>query len=252
MLDCNNYLNNKNVQITEEGGPFSIIEWQKDLSVSPSTAETKYYMHLMNCKKRQVVCELSHNGVLLQAGAMQWFGGGVKMTSGIKGVGDAIGKMMKGKVTGESMSKPEYTGDGMVVTEPTYKHLLIEDVSKWRGGMVIKDGLFLACENTIKLDVVHRENVSSAVAGGMGFFNLCLRGNGYAVLESDTPRAELIELVLDQDEVKIDGPLAVAWDSSLTFTVERSSRSLVGSAMSGEGLVNVYRGTGRILMSPGV
>lgn len=50
--------------------------------------------------------------------------------------------------------------------------------------------------------------------------------------------------------MKIDGNMAIAWSNSLKFTVERSSKSLMGSAVSGEGLVNVYRGTGRILMAP--
>ena len=40
------------------------------------------------------------------------------------------------------------------------------------------------------------------------------------------------------------------WSSNLDFTVERSTGTLVGSAVSGEGLVNVSRGTGRVLMSP--
>ena len=31
---------------------------------------------------------------------------------------------------------------------------------------------------------------------------------------------------------------------------ERSTKTLIGSAVSGEGLVNVYRGTGKVLMSP--
>jgi uncharacterized protein (AIM24 family) len=44
--------------------------------------------------------------------------------------------------------------------------------------------------------------------------------------------------------------MAVCWSSNLQFTVEMSTRSIVGSAVSGEGLVNVYRGTGRVLMSP--
>lgn len=44
--------------------------------------------------------------------------------------------------------------------------------------------------------------------------------------------------------------LAVCWSSNLEFTVERSTKTLVGSAVSGEGLVNVYRGTGRVLMCP--
>lgn len=50
--------------------------------------------------------------------------------------------------------------------------------------------------------------------------------------------------------IKIDGSMAIAWSNTLKFTVERSGKSLIGSAASGEGLVNVYRGTGRILMAP--
>ena len=39
-------------------------------------------------------------------------------------------------------------------------------------------------------------------------------------------------------------------DATIQFTVERTTKSLIGSAASGEGLVNVYRGTGRVLMCP--
>ena len=71
-----------------------------------------------------------------------------------------------------------------------------------------------------------------------------------AALESNVPEDELIEVILENDELKIDGNLAVCWSSNLEFTVERSTKTLVGSAVSGEGLVNVYRGTGRVLMCP--
>ena len=64
------------------------------------------------------------------------------------------------------------------------------------------------------------------------------------------PEEELIEIELNNDELRIDGSMAVCWSSNLQFTVEMSTRSIVGSAVSGEGLVNVYRGTGRVLMSP--
>ena len=50
--------------------------------------------------------------------------------------------------------------------------------------------------------------------------------------------------------LKIDGNMAIAWSGSLNFTVERSGKTLIGSAASGEGLVNVFRGTGRVLMAP--
>ena len=133
--------------------------------------------------------------------------------------------------------------------EPTYKHILLEDVSEWKG-LVLDDGLFLACESKVKQKVVARTNFSSAMLGNEGLFNLCLEGDGVAVLESPVPREELIEFVLENDEVRIDGNFAIAWSKSLDFRVEKSSKSLIGSAVSGEGLVNVYRGTGRILMAP--
>lgn len=171
------------------------------------------------------------------------------MSSGIKGVGDFLGKTLASKVTKETTAKPEYTGKGLVMLEPTYKHILLEDVSEW-GSLVLEDGLFLACDSSITQKVVARTTLSSAVAGKEGLFNLGLTGNGVAVLESPIPREELIEFVLQDDELKIDGNMAIAWSNSLKFTVERSSKSLVGSAISGEGLVNVYRGTGKVLMAP--
>jgi uncharacterized protein (AIM24 family) len=110
--------------------------------------------------------------------------------------------------------------------------------------------MFLASEADVKHSLVARSNISSAVAGGEGLFNLSLEGRGIVALESFVPREELIIMNLQDDEVKIDGNMAVAWSKSLKFTVERSGKSLIGSAASGEGLVNVYRGTGKILMAP--
>ena len=116
--------------------------------------------------------------------------------------------------------------------------------------MVLEDGMFLACDGNINTSVAMRSNISSAVLGGEGLFNLKLKGKGLAVLESPVPREELIEIDLDNDQVKIDGNMAVAWSGSLSFTVEKSTRSLIGSAVAGEGFVNVYRGTGKVLMAP--
>ena len=88
------------------------------------------------------------------------------------------------------------------------------------------------------------------VAGGEGLFNLSLNGSGVFCLEADCPKEELVEITLQNDVLKVDGNMAIAWSGSLQFTVERSGKSLIGSAASGEGLVNVYRGTGKVLMAP--
>lgn len=49
----------------------------------------------------------------------------------------------------------------------------------------------------MKNKVVARKNISSAVLGGEGLFNLSASGDGVAALESNVPEEELIEVVLE-------------------------------------------------------
>lgn len=250
MFHISNFTDNDDIKTLTSLGPFTVIEYERDLSVMPSDAQTAYFCNAMNVRKRQVVCDLSRANITLQAGAMQWMVGNVNATTGIKGVGDLFGKAVRGKVTGESAIKPEYTGDGILVLEPTYRHILLLDLQDWNGSVVLDDGLFLACDAKLKHKAVMRSNVSSAVAGGEGLFNLGISGSGVLCLESSCPREELVEIALENDVLKVDGNMAIAWSGSLDFTVERSGKTLVGSAASGEGLVNVYRGTGKVLLAP--
>lgn len=250
MYRISNFTDNNDVRTINELGPFKVIEYVRDLSVTPSTAQVSYFSNLMNVRKRQVICNLAVSPITVQAGAMQWMIGNVNATTGIKGVGDLFSKAVRGKVTGESAIKPEYTGDGLMTLEPTYRHILLLDLEAWNGSIVLDDGLFLACESKLQQRAVARSNVSSALAGNEELFNLGIQGNGVLCLESPCPQEELIEIELQNDVVKIDGNMAIAWSGSLTFTVERSGKSLIGSAASGEGLVNVFRGTGKVLLAP--
>ena len=249
MFELINFFDNNNMKVIAQKGNFKVFEHEKDLSVSPESAATAYFSSKMNVRKRQVYVTMNNTGCVVQAGAMQWMLGDVNMNSGVKGVGNFLGKMASAAVTKESAIKPEYSGKGVMMLEPTYKHILLVDVSEW-GTIVLDDGLFLACDDTIQQKVVARSNLSSAVLGNEGLFNLSLTGNGVAVLESPVPQEELIVMDLKDDVVKIDGNMAIAWSGSLNFTVEKAGKSLLGSAASGEGFVNVYRGTGKIMMAP--
>ena len=204
MITYKNLYDNKNIQIVDEKGSIKVLEYKKDLSVNTGNAIAAYYASEMNVRKRQVLIELKGNAYTISAGAMQWTSGSVTMGADVKGFGDLLGKALSSKVTKESAIKPKYQGNGLLMLEPTYKHILLEDVAQW-GGMVLDDGLFLACESTVQQKVVARSNLSSALLGNEGLFNLCLSGQGIAVLESPVPRDELIEFVLDNDEVRIDG-----------------------------------------------
>ena len=249
VYSIKNFTDNNNIKTLDILGAFTVIEYLRDLSVMPSDAQLAYFCNEMNVRKRQVVCDVSKSNITTQAGAMQWMSGMVETKSNVKGVGDFLGKMAGSMVTKESGVKPMYYGTGKMMLEPTYKHIILLNVAEW-GSIVLDDGLFLACEGSLNQQVVARTNISSAVFGGEGLFNLALSGNGIVALESYVPREELIEVILENDVMKIDGNMAIAWSGSLNFTVEKSGKSLVGSMASGEGLVNVYRGTGKILMAP--
>ena len=145
MYKISNFSDNDDVKIIDKSGPFEVIEYQRDLSVMPEDAQLAFFCSQMNVRKRQLKCELSKGNVTIQSGAMQWMAGDVSATTGIKGAGDFLSKTIRGKVTGESVIKPEYTGDGTLVLEPTYKHIILLDLDEWGNSIVLDDGFFCIC-----------------------------------------------------------------------------------------------------------
>ena len=94
---------NENRQYTAQLGRFKVMTHKRDLSVDSDNAKEEYFMDKMNVRRRQLVIDLDEScPVVLQAGAMQWMAGNVVATSGIKGVGDLLGKAIKGVVTKET------------------------------------------------------------------------------------------------------------------------------------------------------
>lgn len=226
----------------------SILTYDRDLSVEPQTAQLAYFMSKMNCKMRQIFLKFDGSRVwTVSAGAMQWIGSNVQAKTGVKSAGDLFGKAIRGSVTGERGIKPEYSGVGCMALEPSYKFLLPLYTSDFGGAIVMNDGYYY-CSTGCKVTAEMVQSLSGAIAGGEGLFNCKCVGDGLVFLESDTPREELVEIILENDVVKIDGNMAICWTSGLQFTVERVTKTLIGSAASGEGLVNCYRGTGKILM----
>ena len=120
-----NFTDNQNVSVIDRKGAFTAIEYNNDFSVTAMSAQMAYFSAAMGVRKRQVICDLKEADIITQAGAMQWMLGDVRPTTGIKGVGDLLGKAVKGKMSGESAIKPEYQGEGIMVLEPTYKHIIL-------------------------------------------------------------------------------------------------------------------------------
>ena len=110
--------------------------------------------------------------------------------------------------------------------------------------------MFYCAQGSVQVKPIVQKNISSALAGGEGIFQLSLKGKGIVVLECRVPVCEIDEIHLEDETLKVDGNFAILRSGNISFTVERSAKSLIGSAVSGEGLVNVYRGTGTVWLAP--
>ena len=98
-MNIKNLENNARKYVSSLGN-FHVLEYQSDASVAPENARNEYFMSKMGVRRRQIVIELNgKESAIIQAGSMQWMAGHVKATTGIKGVGDFVGKMVKGAIT---------------------------------------------------------------------------------------------------------------------------------------------------------
>lgn len=241
--------NIKVIDSAESGGvKIEVMEYQKLLgSTNTSAAMDLYFMEKQNMRARQVAVYINNDMVTVEPGAMSYFQGNLEMVSGVT-AGNALGRLFSGAVTGEAMAQPEYRGTGMLVLEPSFNHFLVLQLD--REEIIVDKGMFYCAQSGVTVKAVAQRNLSSALAGGEGIFQISLSGTGLVVLECPVPSCEIDIIELNNDVLRVDGNFAVLRSAALQFTVERSAKSLLGSAVSGEGLVNVYRGTGSVWLAP--
>ena len=243
----------ENVRVLEDfecgGLKVEILEYEKLQGLTNTyMAQQVYFMEKQHIRARQIALYLNNDKVTIEKGAMSYFQGNIQMVSGVT-VGNALGRLVRGAVTGEQMAQPEYTGTGLLVLEPSFKHFLVLELAN-NESIIVDDGMFYCAQGSVRMRAVAQRSISSALGGGEGLFQQELTGPGLIVLESPVPMSEIDIIELNGDTLKVDGNFAVLRSSELQFTVERSAKTLIGSAVSGEGLVNVYRGKGQVWLAP--
>ncbi len=228
---------------------FQILEYETlSGSLDVGSAEQMYFMREIGMTLKQIKIILQDSSVRLQSGALSYMKGKIDLRAGLSGIIGLGKKLMSSKVTGESAIKPLYTGRGEIYLEPSFGHYALIELED--DEVIIDDGLFFACEEGVEVGAYMQKNISSALFGNEGLFQTKLEGSGIAVLELPVPEHEIRKVVLINDVLKVDGNFALLRTGDIEFSVEKSSKSLIGSAASGEGLVNVYRGTGEVWLMP--
>lgn len=214
----------------------------------PETASTVFFANQAGIRLKQVRITLRDGEAIAESGALHFLRGRIEMESKIGGVA-GIGKAMMNRfVTREAAIMPRYRGTGQLYLEPSFSHFL---VYRLHGEEVIADkGMFWCGQGTLDVGSALQRNVSSALFGGEGLFLTRVRGAGICVFESPVPADEVLRIDLKDETLQVDGNFALMRTGRIEFSVEKSTRSLLGTFTSGEGLLQTFRGTGSVWLAP--
>lgn len=244
-------INNKLTMVSEMRNDtiFQVLEYDNLEGANDlSTSVQLNFMKESQIKLKQVRIILEDSAVKLEAGALSYMKGDIEIRSKTGGVIGLGKKLFASKVTGEAMIKPVFEGSGEIFLEPTFGHYALIELEDEE--IIVDDGMFYACEEEIEVGIAMQKNVSSMVFGNEGLYQTKLSGSGIVLLEIPVPEKEILRCKLYKDTLKVDGNIALLRTGNVDFTVEKSGTSLIGTALNGEGLLNVYRGTGEVWIAP--
>lgn len=239
-------------EITRGNTTFQILEYRElKGGESPALIERLYALNRAARRLRQLRIRLNGDAVRTEPGALQFMRGEIEMESST-GEGGGFGGLVKGAITaartGETIFKPMYRGRGDIYLEPTFGHIWLIDVA---GETLYADqGLFRCAEDSLEVGAHKVESASARWAGGEGRHQTRISGSGMVALSIPVPRSEVLEIVLNDETLSVDGSFGLLRTGDVRFTVEKASNSIAGAVTSGEGLLSVFRGTGKVWVAP--
>lgn len=184
--------------------------------------------------------ELSNSAVRYESGGMYYMQGNLDMEANLP----SAGGFLKSMVTRESVVKPVIKGSGTVWFEPSFGNFTIMELKgeEW----ILDKGAYYASEMGVEIGSFTNKSISGLFSGE-GFFQTKVNGHGKIVMLSNGP-LETIEL--NNGKLVVDGSFAVARQSSVQLTVAKANKGIFGTMISGEGIVNTFTGTGKVLIAP--
>jgi len=181
---------------------------------------------------------LNNEAVRVEAGAARYWRGNINMSTTMP----SVGGMLKSALTGNKIFRPVYTGTGTLMLMPKF-HEFVE-INLQNTKVVLERGAYWASEMGVEVDT-HINNFSAGFLSGEGLIQTGVSGTGKVIACSPGP-IDIIEL--HNERLVLDGAVAVARSAELSFSVQKSTRSLLGTMASGEGLVQVLEGTGKVFL----
>lgn len=184
--------------------------------------------------------EFENSAVRYESGGMYYMQGNLDLEANLP----SAGGFLKSMVTRESVVKPVIRGSGTVWFEPSFGNFTILELKneEW----ILDKGAYYASEMDIEIGSFTNKSISGMFSGE-GFFQTKVSGTGKVVILSNGP-LETIEL--NNGKLVVDGSFAVARQASVQLTVAKANKGIFGSMISGEGVVNTFTGTGKVMIAP--
>jgi uncharacterized protein (TIGR00266 family) len=163
------------------------------------------------------------------------------------GLGKLVAAAARSAVSGESMFITEVISNvpnGEIAVAPSCPGTIVQlDVgaNQYR----LNDSTFLAMESSVNYSM-ERQKVGKALFGGQGgFFVMSTEGQGKLLVNAF---GSIKEIQLNNaNGFAIDNGHVVAWDRNLDYDIQLQS-GVFGSIGTGEGIINIFRGTGKVLI----
>ncbi len=187
-----------------------------------------------------VEVELSNEAITLESGAMYYMQGHIEVETKVP----SIGGMLKAGLTGENIIRPVYSGTGKIMLEPSFNDYHVLNLNNET--FILDQGSYVASDASVEVSAF-RNKFMTGLRSGEGMFQTKVSGTGQVVVQAQGP-IQLIEL--NNDKLSVDGTFAVARAESLSYSVQKVTKSLLGAAASGEGFVNVFEGSGKVFLAP--
>ena len=192
-----------------------------------------------------VKCQLENGETMkCEGGSMSWMDRGITMkTEGGGGFGKALGRA----VAGEKVFFNHFTctvPQAEIAFASSFPGRIIPVELEAGQSIIAQKSAFLACEETVSVDVHFKAKVGAGLFGGMGFVMQKFTGPGTVFIEIHGG-LESYELAAGEEKV-IDGPHLAIIGSGVEFDIEKI-KGAKNILLGGEGLFNtVVRGPGKI------
>jgi len=187
-----------------------------------------------------VQIDLENSAFRYEAGALHYMNGNLELDAKLPG----MGKMFKSLLTKEKVVKPVIKGTGTAYLQPTFGVYTVLDLKEeeW----ILDRGAYFASEMDIEIGSFTNKAMS-ALFSGEKWFQTVVSGTGKVVIISSGP---LEEIELNDGKLVVDGAFAVARTSGINLSVNKAAKGIFSSFISGEGIINTFSGTGKVLISP--